>query len=125
MDDLTKTLIEALQAIYNGSTVTGRWLERSEGYAGEEVGQDPAAPVMGFYDWSEPPPGYNAEGWDGEGDEPPGALIPAEWEAYNGEDQDGWIASVAEHARTALIAAGIDPDKEPEPPLGSMVGGAS
>jgi hypothetical protein len=125
MDDLTKTLTSALLTIYRGCTVTGRWLERSEGFAQEEVGEDPAGPVMGFYDWTKPPAGYNADGWAGDGDEPPGALIPAEWEPYTEDEQRLWLESCAYHARDALKAAGINPDEEPDPPLGSMVGGAS
>ena len=106
-------LIAALREIYAGSVVTGRWLEWSKGYSDEAVGHDEAAPDAGYYDRNAPPDGYGRDGWQGEGDAPAEPLIPAEWEAYDGAERDGWLSSVADLAHAALTECGISVEPEP------------
>jgi hypothetical protein len=99
--------IQALREIYDGCSVTGRWLS-VEGH--EAVGHNPTKPDTGYYDRDNPPADYDAEGWIGTDDDDPGPderLIPSEWEDYSLEEQSSWLRSCASTARRALEKLGV------------------
>lgn len=121
-DPLLVVATKALRTIYDGSWASGRWLTLD----GDEVGSCDTKPDAGYYNADDPPAGYGPEGWIATidcPDEPP--QMPAQWYPYTGREQRAWLQTVARQAKEALKALGIDPDKAPEPPIGSMVGGAS
>lgn len=128
--DPVKLLTDALLTIYYGSTPSGRWLTLD---GSDDAGSNKDDPDDGFYNFEEPPAGYNDEGWANGDDcphDPP--LQPAEWHPFTAAEQRDWLETIAHEARRALITQGIDPEKtqEPEPPFGEPMiasgqGGAS
>jgi hypothetical protein len=113
-----RVLEEALRQIKNGSEINGRWIEQAFGEAIDDA-NDPECVPDGFYDLDNPPaqdtekPAYPADlpedcqalliggEW----------TLPALWEAYDGEEQDGWVASVADIAKRALLGEVADEDE--------------
>jgi hypothetical protein len=109
MTDTEKLAIamEALTQIRNGSGITGRWIDQNT-FEAIDGSDNPDEAPNGYYDLDNPP---KEDDTDAPG-EPPDAdaalavngqwLTPAMWEAYTGEEQDQWLASVADIAAQAL-----------------------
>lgn len=101
-----KTMAEALRSIRDGSSDEGRWLSFEND---EECGTDKDKPDEGYYDQTDPPAGYNDEGWI-ESEfmlAPEEPLMPAYWEAYSQEEQNLWVGSCESIAAMALTGVGF------------------
>lgn len=101
--------VKALQEIHTGSSVTGRWIDVVNG---EAVGHDPKGPDGGFYDRDDPPEGYNEGGPMGISVPDESALIAADWESYDAEEQAQWVSTCADTAARALAALGVPVETE-------------
>lgn len=106
--DALEDAIRALRVIYNGASVSGRWI--CDRY-GEAVGHDANAPDKSHYDRNNPPIGYNAAGWISavdKGPVPPDHLIPADWEPYTAQEQLSWLSTCAKIAKDTLEKLGLN-----------------
>ena len=106
-------VVQALRDIYSGASVTGRWYCEELRQA---VGHDPDEPDEGYYDRSQPPPGYDAGGCLRREDDPTENLKSAEWEEYTLEEQSRWLRTCATVAKDTLEKLGvrvIDPGAMP------------
>jgi hypothetical protein len=108
--------IQALREIKTGSAITGRWIDQHTLEAIDDANDEDTVPD-GYYDTQDPPkpdpfgapePAVPADLHDHENLLlVNGAwLTAASWEAYDEEEQDQWISSVAGIAGRALTAMG-------------------
>ena len=105
-DGALTSAIRALQEIYAGASASGRWYCNVDN---KPAGHDPVQPNTGYYDGSDPPAGYDAEGWVGIGDDDEDPLVllkPCEWEGFTLEEQSCWLETCACTAREALEKLG-------------------
>lgn len=118
MDNQLQVAIQALQEIYNGCSVTGRWIDQLtlDAIGGSD---SPCNVPTGYFDWDNEPqeddadelPPYPESVAAAERDElrliGGQWLSPARWEEYTEEEQNEQIVACGQAAKAALQALGV------------------